>query len=94
MLSLPASISVASARMPKTSEASSSLQMIQSTKGTILPMHSAASSRGAVPGRHFQSFLRKFRSQEITMPRSDAASTSASVDAKAFSLSDGVMPVM
>ena len=57
-------------------------------------MHSAASSRGAVPGRHFQSFLRKLRSQEMLIPCDEAYFTSSSVVRYAFSLREGVMPVM
>ena len=56
-------------------------------------MHSRASDCGLVPGFQFQSFLRKFKSQQTRMPRLLASSTSASVDAKAFWLRAGVIPV-
>jgi hypothetical protein len=56
-------------------------------------MHSRASCLGAVPGRQFQSFLRKFKSQETTTPACLARCTSARFARQAASLIAGVMPV-
>ena len=55
-------------------------------------MHSRASVLGAVPGRQFQSFLRKFRSHETLTPVCFACSTRARFDWQAASLIAGYFP--
>ena len=57
-------------------------------------MQRFARSVDLVPGCQSQSFLRKFRSQEIVNPAAFAALTAASVDWNAFSDRAGVMPVV
>ena len=56
-------------------------------------MHSRANAFLSVPGRQFQSFLRKFRSQDTVAPACLARRTSSKLDRHAAWLIDGVMPV-